>query len=477
MVAITFPNSTSPGNRPGESSGRLINCFAAKLDDGARNSYARRRSPGLVQLVDTTKLIGRGAHFYNGILYVAQTDTLSKVYIDGMTGLFTTSVLGSLPGGKRVTFARNNKAPVPDILCVTENDVYVVVDNAPPTSLGEGDLPQPISVTFIDGYFIFTIRDGRFFFSALNDTTVSALDFGKAESRPGGLFNGVAYGEQLLLGGPAAIEIWSNAGNATGSPFSRTTVIEKGLLETFAISGFEDGFSTIVFVGDDNAVYRLDGGYAPTRISNDDLDTLISGVPDKTTIDVNVSVVQGRAWATVTGPNFSWSYDTSTQLWHERKSYLKPHWRAVASVKAFSGDWAALDRETGSVWQIDGNAMKEGDRPLVMAAQSLPMAAFPNRQVFPRVDFDVTVGQGLVTGDQPIDTDPVCLIRWSDDGGVTWSEPLTRKLGPIGKYNTPVSVNRTGQAGRYGRVWEISMSDPVYVAVLGGSTDVVGLSR
>lgn len=477
MVDIVFPNSTSPGNRPAESSGRLINCFAAKLDDGARNSFSRRRAPGLVTIVNTTAQIGRGAHFYNGILYVAQKDTLSKVYIDGITGNFATSVLGALPGSKRVKFARNNKAPVPDILCLTENDVYVVTDSAPPSSLGDGDLPQPIDITFIDGYFICTIRDGRFFFSALNDKTFSALDFGKAESRPGGLFAGVAYSEQLLLGGPSTIEIWSNAGNATGSPFSRTTVIQKGLASTYAIAGFEEGFSTIVFVGDDNAVYRLDGGYQPTRISNDDLDELISLVADKTQLDINVHVAQGRMWATVTGPNFSWSYDVNSGLWHERKSYLSNRWRAIASIRAFNSDWYALDRQTGSVWRIDGAYALEGTQPLVMVAQSLPMAQFPNRAIFPRADFDIIVGQAKVAGNQPVDTDPVCLIRWSDDGGVSWSEPLRRRLGKTGEYNTPISVNRTGMAGRYGRVWEVSISDPIYAAILGGSVEASRLSR
>jgi len=477
MVDIVFPNSTSPGNRPAESSGRLINCFAAKLDDGARNSYARRRSPGLALIVDTTIDIGRGAHFYNGNLFVAQKDTLSKVYIDGITGNFVSSVLGSLPGNKRVTFARNNKAPIPDILCVTENDVYVITDTLPPASLGAAALPQPLTVTFIDGYFVFPIRDGRFFFSGLNDTTVNALDFGKAESRPGGLFNAVTYGEQLLLGGPATIEVWSNAGNATGSPFSRTTVIQKGLASTFAIAGFEEGFSTIVFVGDDNAVYRLDGGYQPTRISNDDLDQLIAETADKTQLDVNVCVTLGRMWATVTGPKFSWTYDIGAGLWHERKSYLWPNWRAVTSIKAFNGDWIALDRENGSVWRVDGSVLKEGTAPLVMVAQSLPMAQFPNRALFPRADFDIIVGQAKVAGEQPIDTDPVCLIRWSDDGGVSWSEPLRRSLGKTGYYNTPISINRTGMAGRYGRVWEVSISDPIYASILGGSVTTQGLAR
>jgi hypothetical protein len=473
-MEIVLPSSTSPGIRPGEGSGRLINCYASKLDSGARALFARRRAPGLRQIAVTTHNVGRGAHYYNGTLFVAQTDRLTKITFPG--GVYTVTDLGDLPGSDRVTFARNNKAPVPDILCVTENDVYVITDSAPPASLGDGDLPQPVSVTFLDGYFIFAIRHGEFFFSGINDTTVSALDFGAVTKRPDGLLNAIPYAGQLLLCGPSGMEVWSNTGNATGSPYSFTAIIEKGLASTFAIAGHEQGFSTIVFVGDDNAVYRLDGGYSPTRISNQDLESLIEGVSDKDLIDVTVSVSSGHMWATVTGPTFSWTYEVGTGLWHERKSYEWQNWRAVVSCQAFGG-WVMLDRESDAVWMLDANYQREGTEPLVMSVWSLPMNGFPNRALFPRADFDIIVGQGLVAGEEPIETDPVCLISWSDDGGVSFRNPLQRQLGRIGKSRTPVSVNRTGMASRYGRVWKIEISDPVYASILAGTTDATGVSR
>lgn len=474
MVDILFPATTSPGIRPGEGAGRLINCYAAKQGEGARMTYTRRRSPGLRQIALTEHVVGRGSHFHNGDLFVAQKDRLTLITL--VSGEFVVTDLGALPGELPVTFARNNKAPVPDILCVTEDGPYRVFRDAPPAALAEAALPQPLAVVFIDGYFVFPIRDGRFFFSAINDTTVSALDFGKAESRPGGILHAIPYGEQLLFPGPSVTEVWSNAGNATGSPFSRTAVIPKGLASTTAISGFQEGYSTVVFVGDDNAVYRLDGGYAPARISGPELETLIENVADKTLIDVSVGVTSGHMWATVTGPNFSWTYELGANLWHERKSYGQARWRAVTSVQAFNG-WVMLDRETGAVWVLDPNFAKEGEKPLVIEVWSLPGSNFPNRTLIPRADFDITVGQALVAGDEPIETDPVVVISWSDDGGVTFGVPLVRKLGPIGKYNTPVSVNRTGTTGRYGRVWKLHVSDPVYVSINSGTMDAIGASR
>jgi hypothetical protein len=474
MANILFPTSTAPGQRPGEGSGRLINCYAEALDAGARAQYARRRAPGLLHIATPAHIGCRGLHYFNGDLYVAQAERLSRVNLVG--GFFIVTDLGELPGEGRVTFARNNKAPVPDILCVTEDDVFVVHQAAPPASLGAGDLPQPLTVAFLDGYFIFAIRDGRFFFSALNDTTVNALDFATAQSRPGGIYNAVPFGQQLFVMGPSSIEVWQNAGNATGSPFSRAAVIPKGLASTFAVAGFEEGFSTLVFVGDDNGVYRLDGGYAPAKISTPDLDRLIEKTADKTLIDVTVSVTSGHNWATVTGPDFSWTYELGTGFWHERASYLQDYWRAVCSVKAFDG-WVMGDRETGDVWQLDPDEMTEGGHPLVMSVISLPLTGFPNRMVVPRADFDIIIGQGKVTGQEPIETDPVVLISWSDDGGATFGNPLKRSLGRLAKHTTPVSVNRTGMASRYGRVWRLDISDPVFASILSGTMDTDPRSR
>ncbi len=474
MADIIFPTSTAPGDRPGEGSGRLINCYAEPLEQGSRNSFARRRVPGLSPVATTAYNGCRGFHFYNGDLFVAQADRLSRVNV--VDGAFVVTDIGELPGTKRVTFARNNKAPIPDIVCVAEDGAFIITRDATPTAYPDGDLPQPISVTFIDGYFVFPIRDGRYFVSALNDTAVDALDFGKAESHPGGLLNAFGFGEQLVLFGPSGMEFWQNAGNATGTPFSRAAVFSKGLADTYAIAGNEDGFSSLIFVADDNGVYRLDGGYQPTKISTPDLDRLIEKVSDKSTIDVTVAVTSGHMWATVTGPTFSWTYELATGFWHERASYLDNHWRGVCSVKAFNG-WMIGDRITADVWKLDPDYRKEGSNPLVMSAFSLPTVNFPDRIAIPRADFDMIVGQGLVTGDEPIDTDPVCLISWSDDGGNSFGTPLQRPIGRQATHRTPVVVNRAGMSSRYGRVWRIDVSDPVYVSILGGSQQATPLSN
>lgn len=55
--------------------------------------------------------------------------------------------------------------------------------------------------------------------------------------------------------------------------------------------------------------------------------------------------------------------------------------------------------------------------------------------------------------------DPVMLVRWSDDGGYTWSNYREVRVGAMGGYG---NLPRMYQLG-YGRnrVWEVSFREPI----------------
>ena len=60
MVAIVFPTSSSPGLRPQESAGRLINAFVEKTESGAPGTTLWRRSAGLIYGGSSSTLHTRG---------------------------------------------------------------------------------------------------------------------------------------------------------------------------------------------------------------------------------------------------------------------------------------------------------------------------------------------------------------------------------------------------------------------------------
>jgi hypothetical protein len=65
-------------------------------------------------------------------------------------------------------------------------------------------------------------------------------------------------------------------------------------------------------------------------------------------------------------------------------------------------------------------------------------------------------------------TDPQFMLRWSDDGGHTWSNEHWASMGKIGEYGKRVIWRRLGMTTKLrDRVYEISGSDPVKIAIMG----------
>ena len=65
-------------------------------------------------------------------------------------------------------------------------------------------------------------------------------------------------------------------------------------------------------------------------------------------------------------------------------------------------------------------------------------------------------------------TDSQVMLRWSDDGGHTWSNEHWASMGKIGEYGRRVFWRRLGMTMKLrDRVYEISGTDPVKIAIMG----------
>jgi hypothetical protein len=59
-------------------------------------------------------------------------------------------------------------------------------------------------------------------------------------------------------------------------------------------------------------------------------------------------------------------------------------------------------------------------------------------------------------------------LRWSDDGGHTWSNTRTASMGAASDYSKRVIFRRLGMTMKLrDRVYELSGTDPVKIAIMG----------
>lgn len=467
MAKVLFPSSSSPGIRPNEGGGRLLNCYAEKLSAGAPAEYIIRRAPGLERFATQATAGYRGGMLALGDLFFAVSGSLQRTDSDGVV-----TTVGALAGSLPVTFARNNKTPTPDNVVVTQNGAFTFTP-ASVTTLVEPNLPQPNSVTFLDSFFFFSIADGRCFASGINDTTVSSVDFVNTEAKSDGLVRAVAYDRDLYLMGEKTIEVFGGEINAVGFPFNRVAVIPRGLLAATAVAGWEDGFgSGLLWVADDHRVHKL-VGYGSQPVSPPELDNLIEDLTPEQHVELDacVYVIGGHPCWVLSGPTFTWVHDLTPQYnnWHERASYLGQRWRLKGNiVQAFGGKWIGGDTESGNLMHVSKTAYEEDGDPLVFQVDSIAMEAFSQRVRVPLVDFNFDRGEGLLLGRDPVERNPHVEVSWSDDGGSNYSTPLLRPLGPYAVTKGLVRVARTGLSGPQGRRWRLTVSDPVYVGLLVG---------
>lgn len=488
-VPIPFPLSTSPGARPHEAAGRLINCWAEPLGASSSRKVVYHRSPGLKSFATTPESGYRGSIEANGVVYAAWE---GKAYVIDAFGVAIE--VGNLPGTRQVTWAVNNYKPTPDIQVVdVDNGAFAVTsqgltpftggiyrpDEPTPGVDTTGNLPVPNSVCFQDGYFFWSIGSRQVYASTLNGVAVNTLTKATAESRSSGyLIRVVAYKGLLFMMGSQWIEIWSDVANPYPDfPYSRQGVLDRGLLTSSAIAGWEGGFGTALWVADDFGVYRFNTALQPEKVSPPDLDRLIERADPKS-IRAGCYVHSGHSVWTVSSDDWSWEFSLSTEKWNERQSFdaggSLARFRGVGGVNAF-GRWLVGDTQSGALASIESDLMTEMDDALLFRLESAAVDDFPSRTRIARSDFDFTTGTGSTDAATINGQEPQAMISWSDDG-ISWSNVLTRSLGQPADGMKRITLGPTGHSSAVGRRWRIDISDPVYASVLGGtqSTNVRG---
>jgi probable HAF family extracellular repeat protein len=94
----------------------------------------------------------------------------------------------------------------------------------------------------------------------------------------------------------------------------------------------------------------------------------------------------------------------------------------------------------------------------------------PSAKTFAALWVDMQTGAGVPEG-----TNPHVMLRWSDDGGHTWSDQRIESVGLLGVTAATVKFNRLGTTRRFAasdRIFELSSADQFMVAILDAGVDV-----
>jgi hypothetical protein len=468
-IPVTLGMRSNPGRYGQDSAARLINCYAEDAGDEGKIRFPIYASDGF----DTfSTLAGAGGvramlNLNDDTLYVVAGRVLYRVSTAGVA-----TPVGGFETDGHVFMARNRRS-TPHIGIVSDG-LYYIISNNVLSQINDSDLPAPNSITSIDGYFVLTIEDGRFFITSIDDgTAIDGLDFAAAEANPDGLMVAGTRGRELVLFGPRSIEFHTNTGNAD-FPFERVQAINIGCWTagsmcetTFIREG--SAADTIIWAGTDAqgayaGVMMLEG-YGGAKISSHAVDRDIVAEPDKDDIRAYTWSSGGHTFYCITGTTFTWTYDTVTGFWHERESYGLDRWR-ISAATTFNGKNIVGDYASGILYEMRADLCSEAGRPLVMTVQPPAVHAWPHPMRFYNLFVDTIPGVGLNTTDTH-NASPMLMVSHSNDGGKTWSSERTAEVGAIGNFKKRVKFSRFGKSREDGKVFRFSCSADVFKGITG----------
>lgn len=454
---------------------RMINLFPEIIPEGGKEPAFLNRAPGLKLKVSVGLGPIRGMWEFNGTLYVVSRDKLYK-----LDSSYTATLLGTVAGTSGPVSMADNGTQL-FVACNGPSFIYNSQTTAF-TQITDSDFPGAVTVAYLDGYFVFNEPNSQkiWITSLLDGLSVDPLDFASAEGSPDGVVGIIADHREIWVFGTNSVEVWYDSGNAD-FPLSRIqgAFNELGCAAPYSIAKMDNG---LFWLGKDargqGIVYRANG-YTGQRISTHAVEWQIQQYENMSDAIGYTYQQDGHSFYVLIFPQAdrTWVYDVATQAWHERAGFVKGEFtRHRSNCQAFfQGEVLVGDYQNGNVYSLDledysdnGSIQKwlRSWRALPTGQNNLKRSAQHSLQLDCETGVGLNLGQG---------SDPQVMLRWSDDGGHTWSNEHWVSIGKIGEFYRRAIWRRLGMTMKLrDRVYELSGTDPVKIAIVGAELIVSG---
>lgn len=488
---------------------RMVNLFPETVPGEGQTSGFLNRAPGLRLLLTVGTGPIRGLWSYGGNAYAVSGGDVYKI-----TASWTATKIGSVLGTGQVSIADNGKQ-----MFIACNGPSYIYDNVSDVfaQITDVDFPGAVTVNYIDGYFQFNEPNSqRIWVSEILDgTQIDPLSFASAEGSPDGVVSTMVDHREVWVFGSNSVEVWYDSG-ATDFPLTRIqgAFNEIGCAATFSVAKLDNA---LFWLGADargrGIVYRANG-YSGVRISTHAVEWQIQNYSNISDAIAYTYQRDGHSFYVLIFPSAgtTWVYDVATQAWHERAGWSDGQFvrhRSNCQVE-FNSQNVVGDYQNGNIYAFDLDVYADNGaiQKWLRSWRALP----PNTNNLKRtaqhsLQLDAETGVGLnafdayaggenltaqngnrliLTGATPsyiVTTqypaapgyNPQVMLRWSDDGGHTWSSEHWTSMGKIGAFSYRTFWRRLGMTTKLrDRVYEVSGTDPVKISIVGAELNISG---
>jgi hypothetical protein len=326
------------------------------------------------------------------------------------------------------------------------------------------------TVDITDNYFVYNKPDSQLWAASdLLSPITDPLSFASKDGSPDDLVSIIVDRREVYLLGEMSSEVWINSG-AVPFPFTRIpgTSTQQGIAAQYSMARMGNSFAYVSRNNRGEAMIVRMNGYFPERISTHAVETTL----------VNQNVADALAWTyqleghevyVVTFPSIgdnglTWAFDNTTGLWHKwlYRNNQNEFERHRGNCCAFFNQQVLVgDYENGKIYQVSRNFYTDDGQPIRRIRRAPHITTDLQRQYFHELQIQFQPGVGLSTGQGD---DPQAMLRWSNDGGSTWSNEYWTTIGKQGKYLNRAIWRRLGFSRD--KVFEVSISDPVKAVII-----------
>lgn len=430
----------------------------------------------------------------SGVLYVGQTiqgtgvtaNTMITALVSGTGGAGTYTVSTSQTVGSTTLYALN----------------FTQIPNS------DGAFSGGNTVDIVDNYFVYNNPGTQQWGASDFLSPVSPqLSYGLKDGAPDDLVSLIVDHREIYLLGENSSEVWVDVG-AVPFPFQRIpgTSTQHGIASVFSVARVGNSFAYVSRnIRGQGQIVQMNG-YTPVRISTHAVENTLQNQYIDDAIAWTYQL-EGHEIYVVSFPtlDLTWAYDATTQMWHkwlwvDNDNVYHRHRGNCSAL--FQGLIIVGDHTNGKLYELSKQVYTDDGQEIRRVRRAPHLVSDLQRQYFDefQIQFQPGVGTtGLSTQDtnnyignpyyiypgatltvapnitlyiansssantSDVTTNPQAMLRWSNDGGSTWSREYWVSIGAIGKYKNRAIWRRLGMARD--RVFEVVVTDPVNAVIV-----------
>jgi hypothetical protein len=413
----------------------------------------------------------------------------------------TTAAASTAISGQSYTITPSQTAASSQMYSTAGQTIYALNFSQMPTT--DGAFNGGVNVDTVDNYFVYNRPDSQQFGCSNVLSPISGnTNFSSKDGAPDNLVTLIVDHREVYLLGETSSEVWVDQGTSP-FPFTRIpgTSTQHGIVAPFSMARLGNSFAYLSKNNRGTAQIVQMNGYVPQRISTHAVENSLT---NKTITDAVAWTYQleGHEVYVISFPTLqlTWCYDVATGMWHKwlYTNDLGQYERCRGNCAAvFQGYVLIGDYSNGKIYKLDRNIYTDDGQKVKRLRRAPHLTTDLQRQYFEelQIQFQPGVGtSGIATNYEiniltigPNDvyaigpnetviveinsldastttTNPQAMLRWSSDGGSTWSNEHWTSIGQLGKYTNRAIWRRLGWSRD--RVFEVSVSDPVKAVIV-----------